>query len=115
MQGIKNDGHPILGAVIDLDQLLEDRALEPARIKVGGKVYQVRRDLTSAEVAEFYKLAAENKDVDALAILVKSAPVMLNKTLERLPVVHMKLVLQKFMEAAGLIPSSEDSGESPAS
>src|SRR5687768_723840 len=98
MQGIKNDGHPILGSVIDLDELLEARSLEPVRMKLGGKIYQVRRDLTSAEVAEFFTLAGQSKDVDALAILVKTAPVMLNKTLDRLPVVHMKLVLQKFME-----------------
>jgi hypothetical protein len=116
MQGTPNNVNPIVHDVLDLDELLASRKLDPVSIKLGGKVYKVRRDLTGAEVADFYRLASDGKDVDALAILVTSAPVMLNKTLERLPVAHMKLVLQKFMEAAGLlVKGQEDSGESQAS
>jgi hypothetical protein len=101
--------------VLDLDQLLAERELTPVPVKLGGKNYMVRRDLTSAEVAEFYKLCNEGKDVDALAVLVANAPVMLNKALEKLPRQHMILVLQKMMEAAGLIPKGGNEGESKAS
>lgn len=114
MQGTQNNNVTKLptAGVLDLDELLATRTLEPASVKLGGKVYKVRRDLTSNEVTEFYKLAGDGKDVDALAILVTSAPVMLNKTLERLPSAHMKLVLKKMMQAAGLIEAEDgDTGE----
>lgn len=101
--------------VVDLDALLATRELTPVPVKLGGKTYMVRRDLTGTEAAEFFKLSQDGKDVDALAILVTNAPVMLNKTLEKLPRQHMVLVVQKMMEAAGLIPAGSTEGESQAS
>lgn len=113
MQGTPNSKlAAVSDTVMDLDELLASRSLDPVPIRLGGKVYKVRRDLTSKEVAEFYKLAGEGNDVDALAILVKTAPVMLNTALEKLPKVHMTMVLKKMMQAAELIPlEDEKAGE----
>lgn len=97
--------------VIDLDALLASRSLDPVPVKLGGKTYMVRRDLTGTEAAQYYTLINEGKDVDALALLVSNAPVMLNKALEKLPRQHMILVVQKMMEAAGLLAAGGSEGE----
>lgn len=115
MPGTRNNGTNPLGVpTLDLDALLSEASLEPRPIKLMGKVYQVRRDLTGAEVAEYWKLVREGKDVDALSMIV-SAPVMLNKVLEKLPREHMLIAVREIMQAAGLVDMVGDAGESKAS
>lgn len=98
---------------LDLDALIAARSLDPVPVKLGGKTYMVRTDLTGTEAAKFFKLSNEGKDVDALKMIVPSAAVDLNKVLEKLPRTHMIMVVQKLIQAAGLVGSTE--GESKAS
>lgn len=110
MPGTRNNVNPLVRPELDLDALLSQHSLDPKPIRLGGKTYQIRRDLTGVEVTEYWKLVRDGKDVEALG-LIASAPAMLNKALERLPYEHMKLALQKIMEAAGLVIAGGDSGE----
>lgn len=97
-----SNGHPITGRLVDLDALLAEHKLDPVPVKLKGKTYKVRRDLTGAQVAQCWKLINEGNDTDALAMLV-SSPVVLNTVLEKLPQQHYRLAVQKILAAAGLI------------
>lgn len=55
---------------IDIDALLAERKMEPVPVKLGGKTYQVRTDLTVKEVNRFLALTRSNNDAQAMTILV---------------------------------------------
>jgi hypothetical protein len=115
MPGTRNNGtNPLIVPTLDLDALLAEASLEPRPVKLMGKTYHVRRDLTGTQVTEYWKLVREGKDVDALAMIV-TAPVMLNKILEKLPREHMLIVVREIMQAAGLVDMVGDVGEARAS
>lgn len=115
MPGTRNN--PLAVDALDLDALLAERSLDPKPVKLKGKTYMVRRDLTGQEVADYFKLvrASEDRDVEALSILVGDEAVGLNEALNALPQQHMQLAVQKVMAVAGLITEGSDEGESQAS
>jgi hypothetical protein len=87
---------------IDLDAQLEAIDLSPRPVKLGGVTYQVRRDLTGAEVAEFYRYLNAGKDVESLAILVGDDSVALHATMEKLPRARMNQAVKVILQTAGL-------------
>ena len=89
------------GTHFDLDALLAERKLAPATVRLGRKTYKVRTDLTSDEVVLYLRLAEKGKSLEAYTLLVgeKDAPV-LEKTISQLPMVHVRAVMSKFMEAS---------------
>lgn len=93
MQGTPtNNTNPLMREVVDLDALFTERDLKPTPLKLGGKTYEIRTDLTTSEVNEFLKhwrSSAAGSDVAALSILVgKRDAIMLEKALNKLPHEH---------------------------
>lgn len=122
-QGALTDNHKVDDDFDDLDALLADRALEPRKVKLGGRTFSVRRDLTGEEVLRYWSLARQRKDIEALAIMVgDDDAVELNQIIDPLPMAKMQVVLGKIMRLAGLLPPEQadddkekESGESSAS
>jgi hypothetical protein len=109
-------GHPV--DEFDLDAELEAIDLSPRPLKLGGVTYEVRRDLTGKEVAEFWRLLRSSNDDDdvlALALLVGDDAVALNTVLAQLPQARMERAVQVILEKAGLTKPTGDQGESKAS
>lgn len=98
------------GATLDLDAILAARELKPQTVKLGGKNYTIRRDLTGPQVRQYWDLVKDGKDVDALA-LICNAPVALNRALEKLPREHMEIAVREIMQAAGIVTARGDAGE----
>lgn len=102
----------------DLDALLAAKSLAPQPVKLGGHTYNVRTDLTGAEVVEYFKLANSGKDVEGLALLVgKVAAKKLNAFLNSLPQKHMVMIVNELMVTAGVVNGVPEApeGESKAS
>lgn len=116
-QGASND----TASIYDLDALLAKRILKPKAVRLAGHIYQVRTDLTGAEVVKYFALADEKKDEEALALVVGAKDAArLNGILADLPRDHMNAVVQEIMVLAGLVngtpqTGAESEGESPAS
>ncbi|WHT21021.1 hypothetical protein N8J89_08120 [Crossiella sp. CA-258035] len=116
MQGTRNTRRKTgnVSNVIDLDALLAKRLLKPVPTVLGGHTYQVRTDLTGAEITEYFSLTGEGKDVEALTLLVGADDAeRLNTALADLPQAHMTLVVRKIMTSAGVIrgvPEDADEG-----
>lgn len=108
-----------LNNIRDLDALLAAKSLLPQPVKLGGSTYNVRTDLTGAEITEYFKLANSGKDVEGLALLVGTVPARkLNAYLEKLPQAHMVLAVNELMAIAGVVngvPQAQPEGESQAS
>lgn len=101
-----------LTTITDLDALLKKRALKPKKVKFGGHVYKVRTDLTGKEISEYFKLAGDKQDREALALLVGDEDAeRLNDALEGLPAQHMTLAVREFMVAAEIVNGVSESGE----
>jgi hypothetical protein len=111
--------HPILGDVLDLDALISKRVLAPKPVRLAGKTYMVRTNLTGTEVTDYYKLAGDKRDTEALALLVGDDAAELNALLETLPREHMNIVVRELMVASGIVigvsATEEEAGESKAS
>lgn len=117
-QGTRNSKSPLVSVdTLDFDALLAERSLEPKPVNLKGRTFYVRTDLTGQEMADYFRLtrAAEDRDVEALSILVGDDATDLNGILNWLPQKHMVFIVRKIMEAAGLITSGDDEGESEAS
>jgi hypothetical protein len=109
MQGTHNNSTN--GTPLDLDAQLAEIELKPRKVRLGGKDYTIRRDLSGLQVKQYWALVEEGKDVDALAMIC-TAPVMLNRALENLPHEHMKAAIREIMKAAGVVNTRGESGES---
>jgi hypothetical protein len=74
------------GTPIDLDGELAEIDLSPVTVKLGGRKYKIRRDLTGKEVLEFWQLLVKLDDAAAFSILVgpEDGP-QLNEHLDSLP------------------------------
>jgi hypothetical protein len=119
MPGTQNNANPLVQSTLDLDALLASRVLSPKPVKLAGKTYMVRTDLTGAETAKYFKLANDKKDVEAIALLLVDGQGAkeINALLDKLPREHMNIVLRELMLAAQVAvgTSEADSGESKAS
>lgn len=120
MPGTRNNITPIEN-ILDLDALLAKRVLAPKPVKLAGKTYMVRTDLTGSEVGRYFQLANDKKDVEALALLLvdgKGAK-EINALLETLPRDHMNIVVRELMVAAqivnGVTATEDETGEFEAS
>jgi hypothetical protein len=91
--------------VVDLDALLAQRQLRPAKVKLAGHTYSVRTDLTSAEVVQYQQCVDENatveKFVNGLRLLVGQDAERLDTVLDALPTRHLRGVLRGFLNASG--------------
>lgn len=108
MQGTPNNGtNPLVREVVDLDALIVERSLEPTPVKLRGKVYNVRTDLTTAEVNDFLKYwrsSEDGDDVSALAILVgKRDAVALERELKKLPHEHQAYASAEVLRASRVL------------
>ena len=103
---------------IDLDAELGELDLSPVPMRVGGAVYFVRRDLTAAQVRDYWARAAAKDDEGALELLLgdRAAAAQLNAALDAMPQQRSQLALARMMEKAGLMePAGGGAGESAAS
>ncbi len=103
MQGTQNPNgtNPLVREVVDLDELFAERVLKPVPVKLGGKTYEVRTDLTSAEVNDFLAAYRAGNEVEAFAMIVgKRDAVTLEKTLAKLPLEHQATASAQFLRAS---------------
>lgn len=109
-QGARNNGTPI-----DLDAALAAKLLKPKPVLLKGYTYNVRTDLTGAEVAEYLALVNRKEDVKALTMLVGARDARkLNAVLEKLPQEHANFVANEIHIAAGIVQGlsqAESAGE----
>lgn len=104
-QGAENTN----GHVLDLDALLAGRLLKPKPVKLLGHTYQVRTDLTGAQVTEYFKLVNDGEEVEALTLLVgRTGAKKLDAALKKLPREHMNLVVREIMIAAGIVVGTSE-------
>lgn len=103
-------------APLDLNSLFAARSLHPRRVTVAGATFDVRRDLTSEEVVEFFTRVANGKQFDALSMLVgEDAARDVDTKLGVLPAEHVQKVFRRLMQIAGVLtrlPEDEESDES---
>lgn len=93
------------GDVLDLTGLLAARALKPRKATFAGIDIEIRRDLTAAEVVEFFGLINADKERDALSMLVGDAAAAdLAGKVNPLPMEHRQTVYQRIMREAGALP-----------
>lgn len=99
-----------MSELMDLDAQLDAIDVSPKQVKLGGQTFNVRRDLTQVEVGNYFTLVNEQRDQEALAILVGAvdAP-RLNDLVGALPRPRMVKAIQELMKVAGLI--GDDAGE----
>lgn len=104
MQGTPNNSkpNPLVREVVDLDTLFSERALTPAPVKLGGKTYEVRTDLTSEQCDMFLTLWNQSsKRVEALTLLVgKRDAVILDRELSKMPHVHQATAAAHILRAS---------------
>lgn len=103
MQGTQNSKpNPLMREVLDLDALFAERSLAPAPVKLAGKTYEVRTDLTSVECDQFLELWRQGgKRVEALSLLVgKRDAVILDKALEKMAHVHQATASAHILRAS---------------
>lgn len=97
-------------AEFDFDALLAEHRLDPVPVKLGGHVYQVRRDFRSQELRDFEAAVARGDDgeLDAMAIVLGAddATRYVDHT-NSLPHEHGVLVTQKILVAAKLRQASQ--------
>ncbi len=105
MQGTPNTNskpNPLIREVVDLDALFAERSLKPTPVKLGGKTYEVRTDLTSVECDMFLALwNQDGKRTEALSILVgKRDAVGLDRALAKMPHVHQATAAAHILRAS---------------
>jgi hypothetical protein len=116
-QGAPRDG------IIDIDAMLIQRSTDPVIIRLGGREWLIRRDLTAEEVVNFWKLSDSNESVAAWALLTgdDESAQDLHATITPLPAEIFVNVSRQIIRAAGLsitgtdLESAGGSGNSKAS
>lgn len=104
----------------DLDALIVSKSLKPRSVRLGGRMWTLKRDFTAAEVVEFWRLADAQKNADAFSMLVgqKDGP-ELWRVASGLPTEMAAPLLRRMYKIAGLIKrdaaDEESAGESSAS
>lgn len=104
----------------DLDVLIMSRSLKPARVKLFGRQWTIKRDFTPEQIGDFWlavdkpdtvaamRMLVGDKDGDELAKLVAAAPTEL-----------ITMPIRRIYQIAGLLKrpndEGEDEGESSAS
>lgn len=111
-QGTHNSNRPQL--LEDLDALIVSRALKPAKVKLGGRYWTIKRDFTAAELLEFHKVVGTGRDgaIQAFGMLVgkKDATDFADIILEA-PTELMGPVLRRLYQSAGLLKRIENPTE----
>lgn len=105
MQGTQpNSTNPLMREMVDLDALFVERSLDPVPVKLGGKTYNVRTDLTTVEVNDFlrhWRSSSDDSQVAALTILVgKRDALTLEKALAKLPNEHQTVAATHILRAS---------------
>lgn len=112
----KNNRPPLLA---DLDTMIVSRALRPERIKLGGRLWTIKRDFTAEQILAFHMLTTTGKAVEAFTMLVgpKDAPDFAQLVLAA-PTELMTPALRRLYRLAGLLkrddfePATEQDGDS---
>lgn len=105
---------PALGE-LNLDALLDKIDVSPKPLRLGGKVYMVRRDLNAEEASRCLSLINAGKELEATAMLVGDAAVDLDNVLKSLPRPRLLAASQHILSVAGLVQPGGAMGESQAS
>jgi hypothetical protein len=91
--------------LLDLDALLAQRQLKPAKVKLAGYTYSVRTDLTAAEVVQYQDLVAGNSSAEnflnGLRLLIGEDAERLDTVLDGLPKRHLRAAMRGFLNASG--------------
>jgi hypothetical protein len=105
--------------VLDLDALVVSRSLDPQTIRLGGREWTLKRDLTAEQVVQFWLLINRNKMRDAVALLVGEADAdAFTEIALALPSETGTPVVRRIYQAAGVLRRPDDgeqAGESSAS
>lgn len=97
------NGSAVAPPELDLDAIVGAIDVEPQSVRLGGRTYQVRRNLRWADVREFDRLAALKDDLGALALVVGPGDAAtFNSALEGLPSVAAQAVLARVLALAGV-------------
>lgn len=123
MPGTRNTSRsktPVVRVDRDIDAMLNDMVLPPEPVRLGGKTYLIRTDMTSAEVREYNRLALSGKDSQAITLLLADGEKAdeINAYLDTLPQAKLVRAVHELMFAAGIATRTADgadSGESKAS
>lgn len=100
-------------SVIDLDSLLYQRSTKPATVRLGGRDFTMRRDLSAEEVVKYWAHVAKNEDAKAFALLVgEEEGETFNTMLRNVPADIYIYAYAQLMDAAGMKikPPAKDDG-----
>jgi hypothetical protein len=109
MAGTHNSNRPQL--LEDLDAMIVSRALRPGKVRLGGRLWTIKRDFTAAQVLEFHKHVGNGRDgaIKAFGMLVgtKDAEAFVDIALEA-PTELMTQPLRQLYRLAGLLKRVDD-------
>lgn len=112
-----DNGVPPALAELNLDDILGRIDVSPKPVRLAGRVYMVRRDMTSVEATQCLRLIQQDKELEATAMLLQSHDdaVALDAALRDLPHARRELASTHILRTAGIVTAGGDLGESPAS
>lgn len=102
--------------MIDLDELIVQRSLEPIQVRVFGRTWTVRRDYSAADVMAYWR-TSDTDQTTALAMIVGDQDAAdLNEAINALPTEMATQPLRRLLQIAGLLQRREgdDQEDEPA-
>lgn len=122
-QGARNSNRPQM--VEDLDAMMTSRMLRPAKVKLAGREWTIKRDFTPDQILTYFSTVDGGDPGKALGMVVgaKNGPVLWG-LLSPLPVEVATPMLRRLLQLAGILKrpgdmehdsTEDDEGESPAS
>lgn len=112
-QGARANNRPIV--IEDLDALLVSRSLRPAKVKLGGREWTIKRDFTAEQIIEFWRLqnsGAENSMVDSYAMVVGADDALaFVRMMDNIPQEMSVPVVRRLLQHAGIIKRPENGDE----
>lgn len=111
-QGTRRNRRPQL--LEDLDAMIVSRALRPEKVKLGGRLWTIKRDFTAEQILQFHALTNRGKALEAFTMLVgaKDAPEFAELVLSA-PTELMTPALRRLYTLAGLL-KRDDFDKKPA-
>lgn len=99
--------------VEDLDVLVQSRSLKPAKVKLFGRMWTVKRDFTPAQIAEYWVHIEKGGTVDAMKMLVgaKDGADMAG-LVAAIPTEMLTQPMRRLYQIAGVLKRPNDSEES---
>jgi len=103
---------------LDTELLLGKRLARPAKVFLFGQEWTIRRDLSGAEVVEFWQKITANDGPAAMTLLIGDEGEVFSEKLLALPLKVYQRIFSRLLEIAGIRRGDEpeeETGESMAS